>query len=147
MQLGLANKAIFIGHVDDIEKIYDMFDLLVQPSICIEGFGRTLIEAMAMQLSVISTRAGGATEVVEDGIRGVLVPPNNVSELTWAILCVMTDKDLAQKMGQEGRQRVKKFFTMDKHVAEIVKVYHDIMGRSFSMRARRLSSEDGTHVQ
>lgn len=125
-ELGLREKVKFVGRVDDVVAVYGASDLVVQPSIS-EPFGRTLIEAMAMGVPVIGTRAGGAMEVVEDGVTGLLVPPNRSDELTMAILTCMNNKQLAEKMGRDGRERVKRLFTAEKHARRLQELYVRIL--------------------
>ena len=126
VELGLSQRVLFTGHMDNMPKVYGAIDLLVQPSIA-EPFGRTLIEAMAMRLPVIGTRAGGAVEVVEDGGTGLLVLPNDANELTQAILTLMEDRMLADRMGQAGRERVERLFTVQIHAKRIQEIYQNIL--------------------
>ena len=127
-QLELNNKINFTGYVGDIESVYGVADLLVQPSTA-EPFGRTLIEAMAMSLPVVATRAGGAVEVVEDRATGLLVPPNDVSELAQAILGLMENRALAGQMGQAGRERAERLFAIQTHARHIQEIYQAILSR------------------
>lgn len=125
---GIASKVKFLGHVDHIQAVYGASDLVVQPSMA-EPFGRTIVEAMAMRVPVIATRAGGAPELVEDTVTGVLVEPNDVDGLTQAIQSLMEDRPFAKRMGQAGRERVKLLFTADRHARCVEAVYQDIFAR------------------
>ena len=125
-ELGLNQRILFTGHLDDMPRVYGAIDLLVQPSIA-EPFGRTLIEAMAMQVPVISTKAGGAVEVVENGKTGLLVPPQDVEALAKAILRIMENRDWARQLGQTGRKRVEEEFTIEEHARRVQQVYSRIL--------------------
>ena len=71
-----------------------------------EGFGLTLIEAMAAGAALVASRAGAAELVVEDGITGVLAPPGDVDALVAALEPLMRDPAAARAMGERGRARV-----------------------------------------
>jgi len=125
-RLRLGEKVKFIGHVNDVENLFACADLVVQPSDA-EAFGRTLIEAMAMRTPVIGTKAGGAAEVVEDGVTGVLVAPGDSQALARAISRLATNRTLAERMGVAGRERVERLFTIEKHAAAIQEIYDRIL--------------------
>lgn len=127
--LHLGDRIRFVGYVGDVQAVYGIANLLVQPSICVEGFGRSLIEAMAMRLPVVASGAGGAVEVVDDGVTGLLIPPNDASALARAILTLMENRALADRMGQAGRERVERLFTNRMHAQRIQAIYHEILGR------------------
>jgi len=118
----LAGRVVFTGFVDNIVDLYAAVDLVVLPSLC-EPFGRTLIEAMAMGKPVVATRAGGAIEVVEDGVTGLLVPPENSPQLAEAILKIMEDRGAAREFGANGRKRAERLFSIEQNVRKIEQTY------------------------
>ena len=124
--LGLAQGILFTGHVNDVRCVYAGTDLLVQPSAS-EGFGRTLIEAMAMRVPVIATNVGGPCEIVEDGVSGLLVPPNDPEALATAIERVIKDGSLATRLADSGRNRVQARFCLDRQVAETQALYDQVL--------------------
>ena len=67
---------------------------------------------MKFSKPVIACNSGGTPEVVKDGITGILVEPGNVDFLAKAVLKLANDQVLRKKMGQEGRIRLEKFFSM-----------------------------------
>lgn len=71
-----------------------------------EGFGLTLIEAMAAGSALVAARAGAAELVVEDGVSGVLIPSGDAEALAAALEPLMRDVDAATAMGERGRARV-----------------------------------------
>ncbi len=123
---GLLEKVIFLGFVHNIAELYADLDLVVLPSLK-EPFGRTLIEGMAMMKPVIGTRAGGADEVVEDGVTGLLVPAGDSIQLAKAILNVMENRDAAREFGANGRKRVEKFFSIDQNVRKTEQIYLEVL--------------------
>jgi len=91
--LGLDDRFEWPGFVTDPEEIYRHLDLLIHPGVH-EAFGRVLIEAMARGIPVVSVNSGAVTEIVEDGITGRIVPPDDVDALAEATLaCLERDKD------------------------------------------------------
>ena len=93
-----------------------------------EDFGRVLLEAMATGRPVVATAAGGVPEVVEANVTGLLVEPADAAALAEAVSTLLADPRRAQAMGQAGRQRVEKYFTMTRHTQLIEAVYQDILG-------------------
>ncbi|MFC1576942.1 glycosyltransferase [Candidatus Omnitrophota bacterium] len=125
-ELGLDDRVFFTGFTDDIVGLYADLDLLVLPSLH-EPFGRTLIEAMAMGVPVIASAQGGPLEIVEDGVTGFLVPVGDPVRLAEAILKVLKDKELAKKLGENGRERVRSRFTIEENVRKTEKVYSELI--------------------
>jgi colanic acid/amylovoran biosynthesis glycosyltransferase len=76
-----------------------------------EPLGVAIMEAMAMEVPIVVTRAGGVPELVEDGVTGSLVPPGDPEALAGALHRVLTDPDLARCRGREGRSTVVERYT------------------------------------
>jgi glycosyltransferase involved in cell wall biosynthesis len=72
----IENNVIFLGFVSDAQRIISGFDVLITPAVN-EAFGRTLVEAIGLGTPVIASNSGGHREIIEDGINGFLVPPDN----------------------------------------------------------------------
>ncbi len=111
---GLSSKVFFTGSVPhlDLPGYYCNADVLINPSLY-EAFGMTLVESMACQLPVIATRVGGMVEIVEDGKNGLLVEPDSVSDLTRAILALLSNEDLRKTMGIAARKRAVEHFSYE----------------------------------
>jgi len=93
----------------------------------LEGFSRVILEAMASSKSVIATEGGGNSEAVEDGKTGVLVPGGDSRKLAKAILELVKDENKRRQMGIAGRERVEKLFSIERNVAQIEKLYEDLL--------------------
>ena len=91
-----------------------------------EGFGLTLIEAMAAGSALVAARAGAAELVVEDGVTGVLIPTGDVDALVAALEPLMRDVAAATAMGERGRARVLEKFSLDAEAARIGEVYRPL---------------------
>jgi mannosyltransferase len=92
-----------------------------------EGFGLTLIEAMAAGAALVASRAGAAELVVEDGVTGVLTTPGDVDALVKALEPLMADPATAAAMGERGRARVLEKFSLDAEAGAIAQVYRGLV--------------------
>ncbi len=112
--LSIEKYIRFAGRVPDEElfKFYNLCDIFVMPSRTledrgdIEGFGIVYLEANACEKPVIGGKSGGVTEAIEDGITGLLVDPFNKDEIAQVIIKLLSDRELAQRLGKNGRKRV-----------------------------------------
>ena len=104
-------------------------DLFVMSSIT-EGLGSTVLDAMAMGLAVVGTRAGGIPEAVVDGETGLLVPVADPPALAEAIVSLMTDPERRARFGEAGRRHVARHFTVDHLVDRTFAVYQDVVSRA-----------------
>src|SRR5262249_6596874 len=92
-----------------------------------EALPNVLLESMAAGAPVVSTRVGGTPEVVEDGVTGLLVPPGNAGALAQAIDRLLSDPDLAVRLGQSGREFGRRRFSMDAMVRATERLYHTLL--------------------
>ena len=128
--LGILDNVIFTGFVDENKLIeyYKSSDVIVLPSTTIqEGFGMTLIEGNACGKPVIGTRVGGIQYVIKDGETGLLVPPKNPDALANAIIKLLEDEELSQKMGINGRKLVEEKYTWERIAKMTEKVYNEVI--------------------
>jgi glycosyltransferase involved in cell wall biosynthesis len=87
----------------DLDQLFDEADLFVLPSTQ-EGIPKVLLKAMAYGLPIVASRAGGIPDIVADGQQGLLVPAGDPARLAQALLRVMTDPELRQRLGNAGRR-------------------------------------------
>lgn len=117
------------GHVP-WEKLVDLYktsSIFVIPSYY-ETFSISCIEAMAFDLPVVGAKGSALPELIEDEVTGLLIPPGNSQALATAILRLLKDKDLRQRMGQAGRQRVLSKFTVAQVVKQTLALYKKVIG-------------------
>jgi len=112
----------WIGHQSDMIKIFQHADIVCLPSYR-EGLPKALVEAAASGCPIVTTDVPGCREVVRDGLNGYLVPPKNATELSNAIEKLISDEDLRNKMGQNGRNFVQNEFSTDSVVKKTIEVY------------------------
>ncbi len=106
-ELEIEKNVVFEGMVeyDSLPAYYRACDIFVLPSDH-EGWGLVLVEAMAAGKPVVTTDVGLAGEVVEDGVTGIVVPRRNERELAEAIVRLIEDGELREKIGEEAKRRV-----------------------------------------
>jgi glycosyltransferase involved in cell wall biosynthesis len=124
---GVSHRTVFAGERRDIHRVMRAFDLFVQPSLW-EGFGVTLLEAMAAGTPIVATRVGGVPEVVLHGETGILVPPGDPEALAAAAAGLLRDRDRAAALARAGRGRVESEFRIDRLVAETAALYRELLG-------------------
>jgi glycosyltransferase involved in cell wall biosynthesis len=128
---GLASEnLVFTGTSDDIPKMMHGFDIVVVPSVWQEIFGRVNIEAMCCGKPVIATTQGGIPEIVLHEKTGLLVPPEDATALSEAILRLLNNPEERKAFGEEGRKRVAENFTAEIHASMIERCYAELLGRS-----------------
>lgn len=123
--LNLTEEVIFCGYREDIPEILAASDLLLSASFG-ESFGRVLIEAMALAKPVVATRSGGVPEIVVDGETGILVNPGDSTEMAGAMIALLRNTELREKMGRAGLVRVKSDFGIEKHARRIEEIYDSL---------------------
>ena len=106
---GIEKNVLFLGEREDVDEIYPLMDIFVLPSYR-EGFPHSIIEASAMRRPVVATDVRGCREAVEDGKTGILVPVRNPEKLAQAIIYLLNNPEIAQKMGENGRRKAEREF-------------------------------------
>lgn len=130
----LAGRVHFTGERRDIPAWLACFDLFVLPSRW-EGISLALLEAMAAGLPVIATAVGGTPEVVEDGVTGLLVLPNDPRSLARAIQRLVEQPALRLSLGQAGRERVASHFNLEGSLRQLDKLYRSLLGKEHDQHA------------
>jgi glycosyltransferase involved in cell wall biosynthesis len=103
-----SSRVSFIGHTDS-KVFYERVDVVVVPSLWHEPFGRTAVEPWAYGIPVIASNRGGLAEIVEDGVTGIVVDPDEPSSLTRALQRFSADRALVARLGDNCRQRLPRF--------------------------------------
>ncbi len=123
----LQKNVVLAGFREDVLALTKSADLFVMSSIT-EGLGSTVLDAMAMGLAVVGTRAGGIPEAVEDGVTGVLVPPGQSDALADALVRLLADPERRRRMGAAGQARVRAEFDVDHLVDGTLAAYRGLSG-------------------
>jgi glycosyltransferase involved in cell wall biosynthesis len=121
--LRLTDNFIFLGQIFNVERILPLMTCLAFPSTTPEGFGRSIIEAMACGVPVIASCLGGPAEIVIDQVTGLLVEPNNPKALSKALIDMLADDQKVKSMGQAGRKRVEEVYDIEKMTSKLAEIY------------------------
>jgi glycosyltransferase involved in cell wall biosynthesis len=127
--LGIIDRVRFLGHRDDVPELLAACDVFVLPSLY-EGLPLAALEAMAAAKPVVATAIEGTDEAVVHGETGLLVPPGRPQELAAAIRLLLGDTTFATRMGQAGRLRALREFSMSRMLDETSRIYEELLERA-----------------
>jgi mannosyltransferase len=124
---GLTERIRFLGElpVEEVPLWYQRISIYVFAS-RVEGFGLTMLEAMAAGDAVVATRAGAAEMIISDGDDGVLAPVGDAGALVAALEPQMRDPNRVEAMGRRAREKVVSRFSRDREADEISAVYQKV---------------------
>lgn len=118
----LEAKVSFLGHRADVPRLLSAADVCVLPS-AYEGLPNIVLEAMCSEVPVVATAAPGTTELIEDGVSGLLVPVGKPAELTRAMRKIILDPELGRRLAGAAKARVTAEFSAAKMAAEFAALY------------------------
>jgi glycosyltransferase involved in cell wall biosynthesis len=121
---GVEQCVQLLGHRAEVEPLYAALDAYVLCSRS-EGMPNTILEAMASGVPVVSTRVGGADELVVDGETGILVPAGQPTQLAQAMAELIASPDRSRAMGRAGRARAVASFSLPAMVAGYKAAYRE----------------------
>jgi mannosyltransferase len=124
---GLTERILFLGElpIEEVPLWYQRITIYVFAS-RVEGFGLTMLEAMAAGDAVVATRAGAAEMVIADGDDGVLAPVGDAEALAAALEPLMRDSERIEAMGRRAREKVVAQFSRDREADQISEVYQKV---------------------
>ena len=127
---GLQDRVHILGElpIDDVPPWYRRV-LIYAFTSRNEGFGLTMLEAMASGDALVAARAGGAVAVVTDAQLGTLVPPGDIDALVAALEPLMRDPERAAAMGERARAHVVANFSVEAEAAQYAAVYRRVLGQ------------------
>lgn len=125
--LGLSNSVIFMGYQSNVYNFMNKMDMVVHTSIEPEPLGTVIIEAMTLGKPVIATKMGGPLEMIEDGIDGFLIPPNEPYILAEIILSLLNNNDTIKQISERAKETARKKFSIEEHTKEIEQTYEEIL--------------------
>ncbi len=124
--LGIGGRVVFTGRIGDDERLalYDRCDLFALISRVavdggVEGFGIVFLEAAARGKPSVGGRSGGVLDAIVDEETGLLVDPTDVGAVADACVRLLDDGDLARRMGEAGRERVRATYTWEQVAARV----------------------------
>ncbi len=127
--LGVADRVHFLGFRRDVPKLMRLSDVVVHTSIAPEPFGRMIVEGMMANKPVVASRAGGATEIIEDEANGALVPPGDPVALAQVLADLLADPLGRRTLAKAGFEMALERFSLhsmlegvDQQVMEVAKL-------------------------
>jgi glycosyltransferase involved in cell wall biosynthesis len=115
----LRGRVHMLGFRRDIPALMKLVDIVVHTSTAPEPFGRVLVEGMLAGRPVIATAAGGAMEIIDDGVNGLLIALQNPKDLVRAIGRLQSDPAFATQLAEAGRKKAVEHFSVDAMVRSI----------------------------
>jgi glycosyltransferase involved in cell wall biosynthesis len=125
--LGVADRIAFVGFQADTRAFLARGDVFVLPSL-LEGLPLAVLEALAAARPVVATAVGGTPEVVRDRETGLLVPPADSRALADAIRELLGNPALADQLGRQGRDLVRREFSSAATARAVIRIYDDLLG-------------------
>jgi glycosyltransferase involved in cell wall biosynthesis len=127
-QLGLSNHVRFAGERSSMPEVYASFDAFALPSFS-EGMPMTVLEAMATGLPIVATTAGAMPGLLEPAGCGLLCPPGDAAALAAALLRVLQDPALAERLGAAAQQHLRAHYSAEAMATQYLALYEEICRR------------------
>jgi glycosyltransferase involved in cell wall biosynthesis len=131
---GLSDRIRFPGIVADLHSIYAAADVVLLTSLK-EGTPNVLLEAQAVGSPVVTTRAFGAAEAVEDGVTGLVVTTDTAEAIARAVLDVLSDADFRARTAVQGPLFIERKFGLERMIDDTLRLYAEA-GASWAERYR-----------
>ncbi len=125
--LGVTERVTLAGFREDLPALLPGLDLLVHAADR-EGLGVAVLEALAARVPVVAAAAGGVPDIVENGITGLLVRPNDSAALAAAMERMLSDHALRSHLVEAGRAKVEQVFSIARMVRGNLDVYREVLG-------------------
>jgi glycosyltransferase involved in cell wall biosynthesis len=123
--LGIADSVEFVGAQSDMAAWLRRGDIAVLPSRW-EGMSNALLEAMACGLPCVATRVSGSEDLIQHGVNGLLVEPDDYRALAEALLCLLRDPELCQRYGRAARATVEERYSLEQVMDVYLRLYHSL---------------------
>lgn len=138
--LGIGDRVLFAGRVEDMPGFLRQLDVFVLPSLSGEGMPLTILEAMACGICTIASDVGGVSEIIADGDNGFLVMPADVSALVSLLAALAHDRGLRDRVAEAGADAVERSFSVERMVAGVRAIYGGLRPRSVTSSSRSVAS-------
>jgi len=126
-KLGVADKVTFLDNVFNLAPYLSASDLMILPSLS-ESFGLAALESMACGTPVVATRIGGLPEVIDDGVDGILIEPDDMESMVEACIELLSDADRLASMSELASKKPESRFNYEKLVGEYENLYLSLLG-------------------
>lgn len=118
----IADRVHFLGFRTDIPTLMKAVDVIVHTPIMPEPFGRVVVEGMLAGKPIVASRAGGILEIIEEGVDGILVPPNDALAVQAAVRALLKTPELSERLALAGRMKALHKFSLEACVSSVERV-------------------------
>jgi len=125
-ELGLEQHVQFIGFSSDLSKLLPLVDAQIHSS-NMEGIPLALCSGLSAGLPVLATAVGGVPEIIEDGVSGLLVPPNDPALLASSAIRLIQDASLRARLGSAAQRFMEEHYSLKAAVKRLETVYLEMM--------------------
>lgn len=123
---GLSDRVIFTGQIKDVHNLVACADVVVHSSMEPEPFGLVVTEAMALGKPVIASCFGATAEIVDDGVTGLLVRPDDEAVFAEAIHRLVNDESLRVRMGAAALVKARREYSIESYRAKLLSIYDGV---------------------
>ncbi|MEA3399800.1 MAG: glycosyltransferase [Armatimonadota bacterium] len=126
--LGLESRAVFTGYREDIASVMAAMDLLLHPAED-EPLGRAVMEAMSLGVPCVAADSCGPSEIIEDGVSGILVPPGDAEPMASRALELLRREGGPERMGEAAKRRIDGMFNAERMARLTEDLYEEALAR------------------
>lgn len=126
-RFGLGGVVEFVPATADVPSVMAKLDVMVSATVTPEAFGRSIVEAQASGVPVVSTKVGGVVDIIDDGSNGLFCAPNDPKDMAEKLLLLYGDRPLGAKLAAEAKKKVDLRFKSDMMMEKTVKVYEEAL--------------------
>jgi glycosyltransferase involved in cell wall biosynthesis len=125
-EMGIAERIVFLGHFHDVRKVFEQMDVYVLSSTR-EGLPNTVLEAMAMEVPIVSTDVDGVKEAVTHNAEALLIPARDSEALARGVELMLTDTELRTRLVRNARQKVESEFSFAHRTRTVEDIYRKVL--------------------
>lgn len=125
----MSEDIVLLGPREDVETVFAAMDIFVLTSLR-EGLPNVVMEAMASGLPVVAFDTGGVSELIEQGVSGIVLPCADEQALLREVGGLLADPERCRKMGEAARARMFSQFSVEKMIERTAAVYREVLGRA-----------------
>jgi glycosyltransferase involved in cell wall biosynthesis len=133
-ELGIAARVRLVGWQSDVRGCYEAMDVFALSSLR-EGLPNVVLEAMALEVPCVATRVNGVPRLIDDGVNGRLVEPNDVAGLTAALGELLRQPAAREAYTSAARETVETRFSFAARMEKLARVYDELLGRTPAVTA------------
>lgn len=126
-ELGLEERVGFTGFVEDSAAAMRALDIVVHASTRPEPFGRVIVEAMACGRALVASRAGGALEIINDGVDALSHAPGDARTLAESIKQLATDAEMRSRLASAGIITARQRFSRERMATDLIPIYRSVV--------------------